>query len=502
MDIVPAGANRLTNYIVPAVAGTLARSAVDSLGRSLGNSVASGVGSALDYVRDNALKRFRYGSSTSASSHSLRFSPPRNRKVTRRDMPRQYHRRRPIRRRRRSLFRRRRFLRRRPRFRRRYGRRVFRRRRLFRGRRRFRSTFKRRQKRVRVNARGSIRSLYRKMVVGASLPWIAFGKCRYAGVSRWTSSIYGTNPSDNYIPATYQLNSLVGNAQTNAGNINYFGLFNVLYEQYIVLGAKISIHLSPQIMPSIGSATAPLPDIYTAGVPGTNVYPGYFYLRYFYPGMDGDPESQVGVLVDTNNPDSANTALAARWDREIDFLQDKSVVYTRDFRRWYSALHENYSGSTAGTKNRELGAYLSPKGTKLVFKFSAKKMYRLKSLISDSFANGSTNPFWADFGTDPSIPFFIRFGYVSFNYLATGPEAQTLQFNYPVRMDFRSQVEVDYYCAFRRPLESASTRSLDKVQEVISSRLARRAVLSPIPEEDHSHKLLHHEEDDTGEYNL
>lgn len=355
------------------------------------------------------------------------------------------------------------------RFRRRFVRRTrFRRRRTFRRFRFRRNTFARKtgyrrvRRRQRANARGSIRSLYRKMITGESLPYIAFGKARL-------NQVFTQNFTPTITQPTYVLNSLAPQVLTGATDINYNGLYNLLYQEYLVLGAKLRLKIIPNTPPALGSDATRI-NQQTTGNSTANGSNGYWYLRYYYPGrVAGDTDSIIGVPI--TNQEATDSVLAARWAREIDFLQDRSVVFSRDGRSWYTALHESRNDANDAYLNltSELGVWNRDKGVTLSFGFSARKIYRMPSILSGASGQASTdeNPFWAPFNSDPSVPLMVRLGYVSFFYQAGTP---TLRFYPTLSQSFKIYGAIDYFCAFRRPTDTSTLRSVPSMAALLQKR--------------------------------
>lgn len=487
------GSGGALSRVGSAAAGILARRVVDGLADGAYSAVRRGVDQLSTTASDlltHLNSRPRYHSSSvsalgappiqaSDAMARSRFRPRRGfRRFKRRTS---YRRRRTFRRRRSTRFR---------------SRRVFRRRRFTKRksfRRRIPSTFRRRQKKPRRNMRGSMMNLGRKMVVGQSLPFIGFGRCRYSGVYQFPMTGTNTNLCNT---STWQVNQVGGSFMSGVGEFNYSSIYKLLYKEYLVLGTKIKINLQPSLIRTLTSSTQKLND-QGSGEPGTTIWPGYWYLRVYYPGLSAitDPDSRMGVPISMTVPDNSNSDLAARWKREIDFLNDRSVIYTRDMRSWYYGLHESAVGTTFNSLSRELGVHVKARGPSLIYKFSAKKMYRQKNLLAGHFARtdanfNAANPFWAEWNQSPLVPVFIRFGYVRFDYSVNGPESQTLHWVPPVLNDYRAQVEIDYALALRVPTNTDDLRDAEVTADLMSKRalaekaeVERKRSFEPVPEE-------------------
>lgn len=391
---------------------------------------------------------------------------------------RRFGRRRRFMRRSRRVYRRKRYARRKPRFRR-SRRRFIKRRRTRRFQRRYRSTFKRRQRRPRRYFRGTMMDLTKKMVMGESLPYIGFGRARYAGVHMWYPY---TADSTNYDPSTFQINAIVGAEVSSPGKINYGGLYNVLYDQYLVLGAKFVVNLQPCPVSHVPTGTVLESQSVTGPKPGNHPFSGYWYMRFYYPGLNNASMAtdSIGVPINLAASDSASADLPVRWKREIDFLQDKSVIYTKDMRSWYSAYHEQHitNATTYTNLNRELGVWVKARGPTLKFKFSAKKQYRQQNILAGHFGTDTSdeNPFWADWASVPSVPFLLRFGYVAFDYSSNGAASQTLTFFPPLLQAYRCQVSIDYYLAMRMPTNLTTLETATGLSALVQARAEKEAL--------------------------
>lgn len=392
---------------------------------------------------------------------------------------RRFGRRRRFVRRSRRMYRRKRFSRRKPRYVR-FKRRFSRRRRFVRRfARRYKSTFKRRQRKPRRCFRGTMMDLTKKMVVGESLPYIGFGRARYAGVHMWYP--YTTDGS-NYDPCTFQINAIVGAEVSSPGKINYGGLYNVLYDQYLVLGAKFVVNLQPCPVSHVPTGTVLESQSATGPKPGNHPFSGYWYMRMYYPGLNNASMAtdSIGVPINLAGSDSASADLPVRWKREIDFLQDKSVIYTKDMRSWYSAYHEQHitNATTYTNLNRELGVWVKARGPTLKFKFSAKKQYRQQNILAGHFGTDTSdeNPFWSDWASVPSVPFLLRFGYVAFDYSSNGAASQTLVFMPPLLQAYRCQVSIDYYLAMRIPTNLTTLETATGLSALVQARAEKEAL--------------------------
>lgn len=376
-------------------------------------------------------------------------------------------RRRPFRRIRR--FRRRVSLRR-PRFRRRRG-----------------NTLFRNRRRMRRFNTGRL-NFNRILASGDTLPQTAFGRVTYStGSIRYIFAAEGET-TNTYTAGSYGASAMRTICLNDMGRVlsplaanfvpalaqphfRYFGLYNIFYKRYQVLGSRLVIRLSPGLFLPVSNPpftgtnnkghvyqnnpadtanpprflSDPTSGFVSPGPMENSLYSpnsnGYWYIRVATNGNALDSTLSVGHPVDVGEED------AVPWQRVSDFLGDRTVTYTRDMRNFEVGYNQIPSGTgwVVGSSiktvvgSRKVSAVLT-------YNFSAKKLFKDVNLLSP------TSRQWLAVNHDVlNFPYqraFVRFGYVQFSTETGFP-----MFHYPMPLPFIAQIEMKYYNAWRDPVD-------------------------------------------------
>lgn len=224
----------------------------------------------------------------------------------------------------------------------------------------------------------------------------------------------------------------------------------------------------------------------TAGLPAYNPYLNtnpniYWYVRVCLNQFSDNGTVITDPDVDIGHPMLANSVYntvpfintmgeyaAVPWSSLTDFLGDRTVAYSRDRRRW------NTSSGVAGSgpiNQAGGGTDLVATATSLFSaNFNARTgattlryNYSLKKLIKDKNPLRRDSPFWrnideaslsqlsvggAALDNFPRQEVTLRYGCVWFD-----PATGSPQFHYPIPVGFTAQTEIDYYCAWRDPVD-------------------------------------------------
>lgn len=297
--------------------------------------------------------------------------------------------------------------------------------------------------------------------------------------------------------------------------IRCYGLYRLLYKRYIVLGAKVKIRLQPGILPlryqsaagefRIPAAGPPFGQVNVAApggvtelgqrvwdqvtnnvsfslLPGLGTYnpflntnPNiYWYVRVCLNtftdngNVANDPDLQIGHPMLTNSlyntsyyVNTLGEYQAVPWESLTDFLGDRTVAYSRDRRRWTTNDGPTASGfhsSDVGLGSSFFQGTFSSKTGATTLRYN----YSLKKLIKDKNPLRFDSPFWrsldeprlSQYATSaapienfPRQEVTLRYGCVWFD-----PTTGRPQFHYPFPIGFMAQTEINYYCAWRDPV--------------------------------------------------
>lgn len=344
-----------------------------------------------------------------------------------------------------------------PRFRKRlrYRRRFVRRRRRVRGVPSIprRNVYTRNRKGIRRGNTG-ILALQKRIQSGHTLPTQTFARMYFRGSGRVI--IDNTNVQEGRIVVLNRIDRgpVRGSSVTNQtttpslyGHIMYKELWEMLYEDYLVLGATARIKINPIAYPSTLAARE------TNGVSDTGmpdgIQPGYWYARVNYVRNNGE---EVGHRIPLGPTQDERL-----WAHERDFLADPTVIWVRDRSRVKSKIiRTNVNQGISGVDVDVSGAGIVADGefrvshetemsTRPIYlrvNFSAKKHYDVKDILNEG-------P-WFTMGSGPTGQtgeFKVRIGYIGF----TG----TGQTSYHVPLDRVREkelsVDVKYFVALRGP---------------------------------------------------
>jgi len=291
--------------------------------------------------------------------------------------------------------------------------------------------------------------------------------------------------------------------------IRAYGLYRLLYKKYMVLGAKVKIRLTPGLFPLRNTQNPD--DGYSSSIPAQPKFTenavdnpstwdqvinnaatfatarttldsspnGYFYIRVCVQRFNEngfavpDPFVDIGHRMLWTDGAGPTTRIVpygevdtVPWQSLPDFLGDRTVAYSRDRRSWQVGLQDTPAVIGANTfasmvtQSRFVSTNVSGKrpATVLTYKYSLKK------LMKDSDPMRSGSPFWRSIDAAPlsstnntlsslmlNFPrqdVFLRYGYVWFDPVTGDP-----QYHYQLPIPFAAQTEIDYYCAWRDPVD-------------------------------------------------
>lgn len=348
-----------------------------------------------------------------------------------------------------------------------------------------RSIYTKRNKRMTRYNRSPLALQYR-LQAGQDLPETTFVRLHWRGSQNVDFSV-NTRASTGNINAikgrTLCLNDISSSPYLAAPSshfpslihgINYKPMWESLYEQWLVLGAKLTLKISPKFYPSAFANNGLNTD------PGTvvpaNAQPGYFYIRVNYERTNtSGTTSMVGHPIEFVNTVDDNQDERI-WPDLRSFLTDTTVTYKKDHTRVSTKLHmTNESGSKFDNTNNAVDLFptashtyeieTNNKPTYLTANFSAKKHFEEK--------NPLTNLPFLDWSSSLAAPyqFKVRYGYIGFD--ATG------RFSYHIPIDREQskfvETDINYFVALRGPRFRANDSE-------IPATVGARALPLPIPE--------------------
>jgi len=335
------------------------------------------------------------------------------------------------------------------------------------------SIFKRKFKKMRKYNRAKLH-LQNRLQLGENLPYTSFCKAYYRGSSVLD---FGTNapmPAAalpipvgrsfclNDISTSPWLGSTVGSYAGAAMNtsIRWNSMWQTLYEQYLVLGAKMNLTIKPCAYPN--ALAPPLPE--SGGIQHQvpfGAQPGYYYIRAYYkraPYLTADDVGHpIGVVQDSSGGPGDDDMAEDYWPTLKDFLSDPTVTWKKDptvVRQQTRFVTPATIDITTGTNvlltptsQVEYSIESSNKPINLSVTFSAKKHFEEQNIMR----NGT----WATWDTSlaDSRQFRVRFGYIGFN------GGGTTDYHIPLDRNFFRFCEVDirYFVALRNPRIGPST---------------------------------------------
>lgn len=325
-------------------------------------------------------------------------------------------------------------------------------------------------KRMRRGNKGKL-SLQQRLQSGMSLPNTTFAKLHWRG----SQLIYFVTARKDQPPTSgpvsfvntrsFCLNDLSSPPSFDGSpeflhHVNYSRMWEQLYREYQVFGAKARFKLNPALLPTgLSTAQRVSNDSTVAYVP-ENAQPGYWYVRAYYTRRgsrhNSNPDT-VGHPIARFTSSQLDDKSEEYWGSLREFLSDPTVTYVKDKTNIRTKIHVHSSSKINGnqppvelvplsekTTSTSYEIETSTKPVTLTVNFSAKKHFEDK--------NPMTNGPWRDWDTqlDLDEQFNVRIGYIGFD--ATGSVA----YHCPVDRTLGRFVEVDisYFVGFRDPLIS------------------------------------------------
>lgn len=317
-------------------------------------------------------------------------------------------------------------------------------------------TYNVKSKTMRRNNKGKL-SLQDRLQSGKSLPNTTFARLFWRGSEAVNLGASGSTVVSRFASLNslnYTINDL-GSSPSWSTNTNmqhgvtYAPLWQSLYNEYMVYGAKINIKLSPMYTPTYMSNLSHLTSGVSNSVPA-DAQPGYWYARAYYQRNPSNIPEAVGHPI-LRSP-TLDVQKEDYWPSLREFLSDPTVTYVRDTTNIKTKIHLHsssakldYASTTAvnlvPTTNTSYEIETTNRPINLTVNYSAKKHHSVKNPAQDLK--------WSSFGS--SMPedyqFNVRFGYIGFD--STG------KFAYHSPVDRRylrfCEAEVQYFVSFRGP---------------------------------------------------
>lgn len=297
---------------------------------------------------------------------------------------------------------------------------------------------------------------------GSSLPMQTVGRMYFKGSG--TVNFFDQNPGTNAFSPSDQIFTLnnvrsvttttIANMQNFRGSFSYRKLWQMMYQEALVLGSSAKFRINKPLYPSQVIAVRPTDDggVAAGELPADATY-GFWYIRYHYAraGADG---ANVPVGAPLRQHD------LGLWANMRDFQQDASVTYVRDklpktTRICQQFNHIPHDGLVRDLWGGEPAALRGPITYEMEFsnkpitfnvKYSAKKHFQDQNVLR----NGSWSNISPTGPADPGIAnsFQVKIGYIAFD--SVGRPAYCV----PVDGQFRRfvELEIEYCCALRTPL--------------------------------------------------
>lgn len=310
------------------------------------------------------------------------------------------------------------------------------------------------------------------------MPEVAFGRAKYISAPKQTSfsSNIGIEGYDRRIGINNVVRPYGGNTGPDAHSVRYAGLYNLLYKQYCVLGAKLRLKITPAMFSTETNAGGVglygIDRIRQDSNPATpSVYANYNPQGYFY--IRIATYNSTGIIEGHSTAGPEDDIMTPIWAHPADFFNDRTVTWSRDYRRWYTGIEENVaSDNTLLVRKRTLNTVTGGRNPSsyITFNYSAKKQFEIKEVVNVNSGH------WANLAYDgagnhiPQYRAYLQYGYVSFT--DNGPV-----FRYPMDMPFYVTTEIDYYCAFRVPIEP------HELEDNVTTLNAIRARVAEMPED-------------------
>lgn len=322
-----------------------------------------------------------------------------------------------------------------------------------------RNVYTRRRKGMRRGNTG-ILALQKRIQSGHTLPTQTFVRMYFRG-----SGLVSFNNTASSVGRTGSLNRLnrgpisgsvsTQNTTTTGsifGHIMYKEFWDMLYEEYLVLGATMRIKINPLVYPGTLVGSVPANQEGSTHIPEGS-QPGYWYVRVSYiRNTDGSNYEQVGHSI--QNEGATNDERL--WAHERDFLADPTVSWKKDTTRRKTKvirtnLHQGISGSSVRVSETGVtadGDYsvsheteMSTRPVYLRVNFSAKKHMMVKDPLNELS--------WHTFAQGPiSIADFrFRVGYIGF----TGDGVSSYHVPLDRVQDKEVTYDAKYFVALRGP---------------------------------------------------
>jgi len=251
----------------------------------------------------------------------------------------------------------------------------------------------------------------------------------------------------------------------------WYNLMTQLYNQYMVLGSKLTITIKPTTFPdytpsALTLAHVPVPNTTWATLNSLplNVKAGFWYVRCFYTrysGLSGGQSDQVGHFIShvATNPSTSMTDAHTEqwWPTMREFLNDPTVTWKRDktvvrqklqvhSERSVDPVTRDTSFPGTNTTTREIECSTRP--VTLTVNFSNRKHYGnqdpTRSRQYQTFGSG----FPTGTGSTGSPGYFnVRWGYAAFNDNDECVYQVPLSRNPRVSVDY----EIKYFVSLQDP---------------------------------------------------
>lgn len=307
-------------------------------------------------------------------------------------------------------------------------------------------------------------SLQTRLQNGMSLPNTTFARMYWRGnnsaVTTCGNPIYSGTTPIHLNDVTMCLNDISTSPSLSMLHpVTYSAMWKQLYNKWLVLGAKMTCRIQPQIMqtsiPSVNQTSA---QQYRNILPLGNIRAGFWYVRCYYERAHtaGNDPTTVGHPIDdvprvpSSNPNVDNKC-ELNWSTMREFLSDPTVTWKRDKSVLRQKLHVhspqpiNPSGNPGvipaenNTISTEIEQNTSP--IYLNVNFSAKKHFEEKNPLRNL-------PFMSwDQNLAEDYRFMIRIGYIAFG------NDNTLAFHVPISRNprFNAEYDIKYFVALREP---------------------------------------------------
>lgn len=323
-------------------------------------------------------------------------------------------------------------------------------------------TYNVKSKRMRRNNKGTL-SLQDRLQSGKSLPNVTFARLFWRGSGNVAFQGVGKeaiNRPNGLNDLYYTLNDITNSPswsyQTNLNHgVTYAPLWQSLYREYMVYGAKINFKISPTILSDFKSNLPnPTPNTGTDSSVPANAQPGYWYVRaYYHRNPTVTTPEPVGDFMDRSP--SNDLGRENHWPNLRSFLSDPTVTYKKDTTvvRTQLQIQAPYGLTTSGGTNIQGTIPTIPSATTTTVIESSTKPVTLSVNYSAKKHHSVMNPAqdlnWNNFATSPNeiSSFSVRIGYIGFH------NDGTVAYHSPIDRNFKRfvETEVQYFVSFRGP---------------------------------------------------